>query len=64
MKRLMTVAFGLMFTVGMIGMAVAGSLDSPGAPSGGSGMYTLQNLYDYLTSGTALTVPRDSSARR
>ncbi|MCX6356172.1 MAG: fibrinogen-like YCDxxxxGGGW domain-containing protein [Candidatus Aureabacteria bacterium] len=58
MKKLITVALSLMFTVGMIGMAVAGSLDSPGAPSGGSGMYTLQNLYDYLTSGTALTVLR------
>jgi len=34
--------------------AVAGSLESPGAPSSGSGMYSLQNLYDYLTSGTAL----------
>ena len=38
------------------GIAIAGSIDSPGAPSGGSGMYTLQNSYDYLTSGTALTV--------
>ena len=56
MKKLMTVVLGLMFAVGMSGMAIAGSLDSPGAPSAGSGMYTLQNLYDYLTSGAALTV--------
>jgi len=56
MKRLMTMALSLMFAGGMAGMAVAGSLDSPGSPSTGSGMYTLQNLYDYLTSGTALTV--------
>ncbi|MCX6353420.1 MAG: hypothetical protein NTZ78_00780, partial [Candidatus Aureabacteria bacterium] len=38
------------------GMVVAGSVDTPGIPSAGSGMYTLQNLYDYLTSGTVLTV--------
>jgi len=44
------------FVAGMVGMAIAGNMDSQGAPSTGSGMYTLQNLYDYLTSGTALTV--------
>ncbi len=31
--------------------AMAGNLDSPGLPSAGSGMYTLQGLYDYLLSG-------------
>ncbi|MCX6354636.1 MAG: hypothetical protein NTZ78_07005 [Candidatus Aureabacteria bacterium] len=56
MKKLITAAFGLLFAVCVSYTAVAGSLDSPGAPSAGSGMYTLQNLYDYLTSGTALTV--------
>ena len=56
MKKLITVALSLLFAVGLSGFAVAGSLDSPGAPSAGSGMYTLQNLYDYLTSGAALTV--------
>jgi len=56
MKKLMTVAMDLMLVVGLSGFALAGSLDSPGAPSAGSGMYTLQNLYDYLTSGAALTV--------
>ncbi|MCX6355742.1 MAG: hypothetical protein NTZ78_12700 [Candidatus Aureabacteria bacterium] len=56
MKKLITIALGVMLTVGLSGVAVAGSLDSPGAPSAGSGMYTLQNLYDYLTSGAALTV--------
>jgi len=56
MKKLITVALSLMLMVGLSGLAVAGSLDSPGAPSAGSGMYTLQNLYDYLTSGAALTV--------
>ncbi|MCX6355090.1 MAG: fibrinogen-like YCDxxxxGGGW domain-containing protein [Candidatus Aureabacteria bacterium] len=56
MKKLITVALSLIFMVGLSCVAVAGSLDSPGAPSAGSGMYTLQNLYDFLTSGTALTV--------
>ncbi|MCX6353923.1 MAG: hypothetical protein NTZ78_03325 [Candidatus Aureabacteria bacterium] len=55
MKRLMTVMISVIFAACMAGMAIAGSIDSPGAPSAGSGMYTLQNLYDYLTSGTALT---------
>ncbi|MCX6353371.1 MAG: hypothetical protein NTZ78_00530 [Candidatus Aureabacteria bacterium] len=56
MKKLLTIALSLLFAVCVSYTAVAGSLDSPGAPSAGSGMYTLQNLYDYLTSGTALTV--------
>ena len=56
MKKLIVMSLSLMLIVGVGGLAVAGSLDSPGAPSAGSGMYTLQNLYDYLTSGTALTV--------
>ncbi|MCX6356042.1 MAG: fibrinogen-like YCDxxxxGGGW domain-containing protein [Candidatus Aureabacteria bacterium] len=56
MKKLITAALGLLFAVCVSYTAVAGSLDSPGAPSAGSGMYTLQNLYDYLTSGAALTV--------
>ncbi|MCX6354638.1 MAG: hypothetical protein NTZ78_07015 [Candidatus Aureabacteria bacterium] len=56
MKKLITAALSLVCMVGLGGFAVAGSLGSPGYPSAGSGMYTLQNLYDYLTSGTALTV--------
>ncbi|MCX6353787.1 MAG: fibrinogen-like YCDxxxxGGGW domain-containing protein [Candidatus Aureabacteria bacterium] len=56
MKKLITAALSLLSVVCLSYTAVAGSLDSPGAPSAGSGMYTLQNLYDYLTSGTALTV--------
>jgi len=56
MKKLITAALSLLFVVCVSYTAVAGSLDSPGAPSAGSGMYTLQNLYDYLTSGAALTV--------
>jgi len=56
MKKLIAAALSVMLIVGLSCAAIAGSLDSPGAPSSGSGMYTLQNLYDYLTSGTALTV--------
>ena len=56
MKKLLTIALSLLSMLCLSYTAVAGSLDSPGAPSAGSGMYTLQNLYDYLTSGTALTV--------
>jgi len=56
MKKLITAVLSLMFMVGLSGLTVAGNLDSPGAPSAGSGMYSLQNLYDYLTSGTTLTV--------
>ncbi len=37
---------------------IAGNLDSPGtSPSAGSGMYTLQGLYDYLQSGATPTLP-------
>ncbi|MCX6353935.1 MAG: fibrinogen-like YCDxxxxGGGW domain-containing protein [Candidatus Aureabacteria bacterium] len=56
MKKLITIALSLMFVACLSYTVIAGSLDSPGAPSAGSGMYTLQNLYDYLTSGAALTV--------
>jgi len=54
MKKMITVALSLVLMLGMAGFAIAGSLDAPGAPSAGSGMYTLQNLYDYIVSGAAL----------
>jgi len=56
MKKLLMLVLSVMLMAGLCGTVVAGSLDSPGAPTAGSGMYTLQNLYDFLTSGTALTV--------
>ncbi|MCX6353720.1 MAG: fibrinogen-like YCDxxxxGGGW domain-containing protein [Candidatus Aureabacteria bacterium] len=56
MKKIITTALSLLFVACLSHTTIAGSLDSPGAPSAGSGMYTLQNLYDYLTSGAALTV--------
>jgi len=57
MKKLIMMVLGLMVAVGMAGMAIAGNIDSPGAPSAGSGMYTLQQVYDYLNAGTVPTIP-------
>ncbi|MCX6355955.1 MAG: DUF1566 domain-containing protein [Candidatus Aureabacteria bacterium] len=54
MKKLITFVSGLLFTVCLADLAIAGSIDSPGATSAGSGMYTLQSLYNYIVSGTAL----------
>ncbi|MCX6355132.1 MAG: fibrinogen-like YCDxxxxGGGW domain-containing protein [Candidatus Aureabacteria bacterium] len=51
MRRLIVIVVSVMFSVGLCGMAIAGSIDSPGAPTVGSGMYTLQQIYDYLNSG-------------
>jgi len=56
MKKLLMLVLSVVFAAGLCGTVIAGSIDSPGLPTAGSGMYTLQNLYDYLTSGTALTV--------
>jgi hypothetical protein len=50
MRAIVAVIAGFM---GMAGIAVGGSIDSPGSPSTGSGMYTLSQIYDYLNSGTA-----------
>ncbi|MCX6356150.1 MAG: hypothetical protein NTZ78_14800 [Candidatus Aureabacteria bacterium] len=55
MKSFMTVILGLMCSVCVSGMAVGGSLDVPGLPSAGSGMYTLSQIYDYLNSGIKAT---------
>ncbi|MCX6355139.1 MAG: hypothetical protein NTZ78_09590 [Candidatus Aureabacteria bacterium] len=57
MKRVTVAAVSVMFAVGLCGMVIAGSLDSPGAPSVGSGMHTIGQLYDYLNSGTASSIP-------
>ena len=55
MKKLIAVVIGLMFAVGMVGLVIAGSLDAPGSPSAGSGMYTLSQIYDYMNSGIDVT---------
>ncbi|MCX6354817.1 MAG: hypothetical protein NTZ78_07935 [Candidatus Aureabacteria bacterium] len=35
--------------------AFGGSIDSPGSPSIGSGMYSMSQVYDYIISGNAMT---------
>jgi len=55
MKTTLVAAVIMMFAAGMCCMAIAGSLDSPGAPSAGSGMYTLSQIYDYMNSGIDVT---------
>ncbi|MCX6355147.1 MAG: hypothetical protein NTZ78_09630 [Candidatus Aureabacteria bacterium] len=55
MRRLTVLVVSAMFAVGMAGIAVAGSLDSPGLPPAGSGMYTIDQVYNYLSAGTAPT---------
>ncbi|MCX6354256.1 MAG: hypothetical protein NTZ78_05055 [Candidatus Aureabacteria bacterium] len=54
MRATLVVVLSVMLMAGLCGTVVAGNIDSPGLPSAGSGMYTLQNLYDYIVSGTAL----------
>ncbi|MCX6354078.1 MAG: hypothetical protein NTZ78_04120 [Candidatus Aureabacteria bacterium] len=55
MRRLTVAVLSVMLMAGLCGMVVAGSIDSPGAPSAGSGMYTLSQTYDYLNSGIDVT---------
>ncbi|MCX6354511.1 MAG: fibrinogen-like YCDxxxxGGGW domain-containing protein [Candidatus Aureabacteria bacterium] len=57
MRRLMMEVLGLICAAGLAGMAMAGSLDSPGVPSAGSGMYSIEQTYDYLNSGTVAPTP-------
>jgi hypothetical protein len=61
MKGLMTVVLSMVFAVGMAGMAVAGSIDSPGAPgSAASKMPAVGDIYNYLTTGTPVPTPGTS----
>ncbi len=58
MKRLMMVVLGLTC---MAGVAMAGSIDSPGAPgSAASKMPALSDIYTYLTTGTPVPTPGTS----
>jgi hypothetical protein len=51
MKKILTILL-LLFGVSISpGLGMAGSIDSPGPPSAGSGMITTQQLHDYLTTG-------------
>ena len=40
-------------SIGFIIVRAGASIDSPGDPSSAGRMYTLENIYDYLTTGTA-----------
>lgn len=51
----MPVTLALTCAAGLGGMAMAGSIDSLGIPSAGSGMYSLSQIYDYLNSGIEAT---------
>jgi len=55
MRNLMRVVLSLMFAVGLACETFAGSIDSPGIPSAGSGLYSLSQIYDYLNSGIEAT---------
>ncbi|MCX6353729.1 MAG: hypothetical protein NTZ78_02350 [Candidatus Aureabacteria bacterium] len=55
MRATLVVIISVMCAAGLCGVAVAGSTDSPGAPSAGSGMYSLSQIYDYLNSGVEAT---------
>ncbi|MCX6355645.1 MAG: fibrinogen-like YCDxxxxGGGW domain-containing protein [Candidatus Aureabacteria bacterium] len=55
MKILRAAILNWILVAGLAGLSIAGSIDSPGAPSSGSGMYTLSQIYDFLNSGTEAT---------
>ena len=58
MKKLMTIVLGLMCAVGMAGMAIAGNIDSPGAPGSAiSKMPAVGSIYNYLAYGTPIPTP-------
>jgi hypothetical protein len=57
MKKLTMLVFGLACAAGIAGMANAGNIDSPGDPLSGSSMYTFQQIYNYLNSGTVAPTP-------
>jgi hypothetical protein len=54
MRICITAIMGL---IAMTGLAIAGDTESPTLPTAGSGMYTFQQIYDYLNSGTLAPTP-------
>jgi len=54
MKKMLVLIF---IILGLPAWVFAGDIDSPGVPSAGSGMYTLQQLYNYLNLGTEPPIP-------
>ncbi len=57
MRKSLTVLLVLFCLSVFVGLAVAGNINPPGPPSAGSGMITMKQLYDYLTTGMAPPVP-------
>ncbi|MCX6353805.1 MAG: fibrinogen-like YCDxxxxGGGW domain-containing protein [Candidatus Aureabacteria bacterium] len=55
MRATLVLIVSVMVASSLCDMAVAGSIDSPGAPSSGSEMYTLSQIYDYMNSGIDVT---------
>jgi len=55
MRATLVVVLSVMVASGLCSTVVAGSVDSPGAPSSGSGMYSLSQIYNYLNSGIKTT---------
>ncbi|MCX6355644.1 MAG: LamG domain-containing protein [Candidatus Aureabacteria bacterium] len=55
MRAAFVVGLSAMVAGVVCGIAVAGSMDSPGVPSLGSGLYTLSQIYDFLNSGVKTT---------
>ena len=55
--RNMTIIWIFLSAVMMPIASLAGSLDSPGPPSSGSGMLTLTDIYNRLDTGATITVP-------
>ncbi|MCX6355639.1 MAG: fibrinogen-like YCDxxxxGGGW domain-containing protein [Candidatus Aureabacteria bacterium] len=56
MRTTLVVFVSMLVAAGLCGTVFAGSIDSTGPPSSGSGMYSLSQIYDYLNSGTTATV--------
>ena len=57
LKRILWIMSGMVLAVviaGVVYLVWAGTLDSPGDPSSAGQMYTLDQIYDYLTTGYSL----------
>jgi len=57
MRATLAVIASAVLTAALCGTVVAGNLDSPGAPTAGSGMYTLSDIYNYMNSGIVVPTP-------
>lgn len=57
MTKCVVLAMGMAIVWGLSQPVIAGDIESPGFPSEGSGMYTLEQVYGYLNSGTIAPTP-------